>query len=339
MKNRINLFMLSGENDYLKTLLRDMHRGIVNHYSTKLFGVEITDHNYVSIADKLRTKQRTYIDMIYTEKFKSCDVAIQFGGVKARETLHHAIKTDIKDKANNIVFLETPLLGRKIDKNNSYDHYRLGLNGFLNGEGDFYNKNCPSDRWQEIAKKYGYSTTFTGWKDHTKGPILLITQLPGDSSLRHQNHGEWICNIIRKIRLHTNREIRIRLHPGLSDKGKSALFGDIKELFINNVSNIHFSTNQFSHQDFAECGIVVSYTSGTSVEAIIHGVPVVAVDQGNFAWDISSKDIHNIVNPVLAEPADVNQWLNNLAYAQWTVNEIKSGKAWSHIVQAINNKE
>jgi hypothetical protein len=96
MKNRINLFMLSGENDYLKTLLRDMHRGIVNYYSNKFFNTEITDNNYVTMTDKLSTKQRTHIDMIYTEKFKSCDVAIQFGGVKARETLHHAIKTDIR---------------------------------------------------------------------------------------------------------------------------------------------------------------------------------------------------------------------------------------------------
>jgi len=335
MKNRINLFMLSGENDYLKTLLRDMHFGIINCYSKNLLSTSVSDNNYTMIIDKLSKQEKICVDMIYAEKFKTCNVAIQFGGVKARETLHHAIKTDIKDKANNIVFLETPLLGRKIDNNNAYEYYRLGVNGFLNGEGDFNNKNCPDDRWQIIAKKYGYSPKFKGWKDHTKGPILLITQLPGDSSLRHQNHGEWICNTVRKIRQRTNREIRIRLHPALSEKGKTALFGDIKELFIKNTPDIHFSTNQFSYQDFEECGIVVSYTSGTSVEAVIHGTPVIALDQGNFAWDISSKDINNIIKPVLAETADVNQWLNDLAYSQWTVDEIRSGIAWDHIRQVI----
>ena len=52
MKNRINLFMLSGENDYLKTLLRDMHFGIINCYSKNLLSTSVSDNNYTMIIDK-----------------------------------------------------------------------------------------------------------------------------------------------------------------------------------------------------------------------------------------------------------------------------------------------
>lgn len=334
---KINLFMLSAENDDLKTLLRSMHRGILNHYSIELLNEEVTEENLTAQQRKLK-KEGFVISTIYAEKFKECDVAIQFGGAKARDAMHHVIKTDIKDKAKNIVYLETPLLGRRIVSTNWYDSYRLGLNGFLFNEGTFCDDKCPPDRWNSIKSQYAYQD-FTGWKNHKAGPILLLAQLPGDSSLRHQNHGEWIVNTIQKIRCITEREVRIRLHPAMSSKGAYQLIGEMHKLFTDNVPNIHFSKNYKLQDDFDECGVCVSYTSGSSIDAILHGVPVIALDEGNFAWDICARTIGSINEPVLAPNHLVNEWLNKLAYSQWSRSEISDGTAWKHISKYIKLEE
>lgn len=326
---RINVFMLSAENDNLKSILRKMHRGITAFYAKELLNTKLTDENLV-YTQRLLKKKDIWITNMYSEQFKECDVAIQFGSAKARDALHHVIKTDIKENAKNIFYIETPLLGRIINNKHQYDFYRLGVNGFLYGEGQFNNENSPPDRWNMLKKLYNYKD-FTGWKDHTSGPILLLAQLPGDASLRTQDMSEWITETVHKIRSITDREIVIRLHPAMSAKGRASLIGDLWEMILSNIPNIRFSNANVSlNADLKSAGICVSYTSGSSIDAILQGVPCIACDEGNFAWPISSKDVDDINNPYLADVETVQQWLYDLSYCQWSQDEIKDGTAWAH---------
>ena len=77
----------------------------------------------------------------------------------------------------------------------------------------------------------------------------------------------------------------------------------------------------------------VAYTSGSSLDAILDGVPVIPTSQYNFVWEISSHSISDIENPKLGER---EQLLYNLAYAQWSVQEIQQGKPWEHLNEYIN---
>ena len=335
---RINIFMLSAENDNLKSILRDVHMGITSFYAKELLNVDLTDKNYIEI-ERLLKKQDIWINTLYSDKFKECDVAVQFGSAKAREALHHVIKTDIKENAKNIFYIETPLLGRIINNKHQYDFYRLGINGFLNGEGEFNNFNSPPDRWNILKNLYGYKD-FQGWKDHTKGNILLLAQLPGDASLRTQDMSEWIKETVNKIRAITDRKIIIRLHPAMSPKGKSALIGDLWEMVISNIPNVEYSRPGTALQkDLDEAGICVSYTSGSSIDAVLAGVPCIACDEGNFVWPISSKNVEDINNPYLASKELVQQWLYDLSYCQWSVEEIKDGTAWAHYSKIVEVKD
>jgi len=92
---RINIFMLSAENDTLKGILRDMHRGILAHYASAKLSTTLTDSNFIQ-TQRLLKKEDLWIENIYAEKYKQCDVAVQFGSAKARDALHHVVKTDIK---------------------------------------------------------------------------------------------------------------------------------------------------------------------------------------------------------------------------------------------------
>ena len=43
-----------------------------------------------------------------------------------------------------------------------------------------------------------------------------------------------------------------------------------------------------------------------------------------------TNDLSNLENPNLS--FDRNQWAYNLAYTQWTREEMEEGKAWSHLL-------
>jgi hypothetical protein len=327
---RVNIFMMSAFNDAQRAVLRAFKDGVLAYYSQELLGQPLNKQNYIQ-NERLLKKQDIWVDALYAEKFKECSMAVQFGSVKSREILHHIVKQDIKDKAENIMFLETPLIGRVVNNKDQHDYFRIGVNGFLNGEGHFNNENSPPDRWNRFKDMYGYKD-FNGWKDHTKGAILLLVQLPGDASLRGQDMAEWVKETVFKIRSYTDREIIIRLHPAMGDKGRTAFMGEMSDLIFNNIKNITWSGGRAIPllKDFERSGICISYSSGSAIDAVLNGVPCITADEGNFVWPIASRSIDDLNDPYLADKETVQQWLYDLSYCQWSTEEIKDGTAWKH---------
>jgi hypothetical protein len=78
-------------------------------------------------------------------------------------------------------------------------------------------------------------------------------------------------------------------------------------------------------------------SSGSAVDSILAGVPVIAQDEGNFAYPISSTDLEDIDCPKLASPDEINHWLAQLANSQWSKKEMSSGLTWSHIVSTLEH--
>jgi hypothetical protein len=66
------------------------------------------------------------------------------------------------------------------------------------------------------------------------------------------------------------------------------------------------------------------------------GIPTIAMDPGNFAWNVSSRYPNEVENLKLAEAGEITQWLSNLAYSQWSVEEMEQGKPWMHLLPIIN---
>jgi hypothetical protein len=84
-----------------------------------------------------------------------------------------------------------------------------------------------------------------------------------------------------------------------------------------------------------EAYAVVAYSSGLSIDAVAEGVPVIACDEGNFAWQVAEKRLENINDMKLASEQQVYQWLANLAYMQWSPEEMLSGECWRHLKPTI----
>ena len=142
---------------------------------------------------------------------------------------------------------------------------------------------------------------------------------------------------IDKIRNLTSREIVVRFHPAMSDKGRAEFFSEIGDLFFKNYPNITWSDGKeyTLEKDFERSGICVSYTSGSCIDAILYGIPVIAMDEGNLAYPISSRRIEDISNHKLVSSTEIQEWTLSLANSQWNEQEMLNGTVWSKIYPII----
>jgi hypothetical protein len=257
------------------------------------------------------------------DRYEECDVAVVFGSWKKTPTKewkndfvrHHHVKQTIiashKDKP--LIVLETPLLGRTIAQ--IHGNYRVGLQHYMHGLADFKNKNSKSDRFDNLKLKV------SPWRK--KGEhILLMGQNMTDASLFGIDFQLWVTNTIHYLRKHTDREIRFRDHP----ENKNLMKNHIQSFAYKNVT---YSKNEDIKKDFKNAHCTVSYTSGSSIDSILAGIPVIPCNEYNFLWPISSHSLSDIENPKCGER---EQLLYDLAYAQWSVEEIRQGKPWHHLI-------
>lgn len=329
---KILVSITSGSNNTERNILRAFYDGIEKYYFEK-FGID--SHK------PLKKQHGIDLRMSYDPEIEKCDVAVQFGTVKDRNNEHHVTKQSIARNAKKIIYVETPLLGRVINKSNDYSFYRVGVNGFLNNDGVFYNEELLDQNRLDFLKSQTTIPSFPGWKNSQTGDILVLLQLPGDASLRGQKMSEWLSDTVDQIRALTDRKINIRLHPAMSEKGRAELFGELVPLFLKNYNNISWNdgTEKSLEEDLGEAGLCVSYTSGSCIDAVLAGVPVIALDEGNLAYPISSHRIDEINSPRLVSVETVKKWLIALANSQWSEKEMLTGTVWNHIVSILNEIE
>lgn len=280
-----------------------------------------------SIANMLSVECSIDIDDVYTP----CDVAIMFGSWKTREKGHHVMRTSIAQTANCFICIETPLLNRSMCE--LHTQYRIGVNGFLNNSGIFTDsrEDYPSDRFEKL------NISWPGWKKSPDGHILLMLQLPGDASLRGQNIYEWAFHTVQEIRNYTDKKIIIRTHPLAPLRPGDEFYDFFFKLHQENIIDVSLSyaSNTCLSQDFNDAYCSISYTSGSAIDSILHGIPTIAVDPGNFTYEISSHYINEILNVKEETSEQVHRWLNRLAYHQWSIEEMYNGEAWEYLYPIV----
>ena len=80
----------------------------------------------------------------------------------------------------------------------------------------------------------------------------------------------------------------------------------------------------------ADAHALVTWGSSAAVEAIVSGVPVVALGD-TIARPVSETNLDRIAMPYFPSDDRRLQWCSDLAYCQWTLDEYASGEAWGHI--------
>jgi hypothetical protein len=321
---KITVSLMSGANNTERQVLRAFYQGIISHYRQK--------HAVETLAE-LKEKFNIDLHLSYDQEIGPCDIGVQFGTLKDRSADHHVTKQSVAENSQNIIYIETPLLSRTIDEKNNYNYYRVGVNGYLHNQGTFYLDSQLDPQRLERLIDDKLIQPFPGWHTTSYKSVLILCQLPGDSSLRGQRMSEWLLDTVESIRAQSDRKIAVRLHPAMSAKGRSEFYGEIGGILFRNYKNITWRTGLTTtlKQDLDSADVCVAYSSGSSVDAILAGVPVIAMDEGNFAWPISSNTLADLNNPRLASDEEISAWMMSLANSQWTSQEMHSGQVWTHV--------
>lgn len=329
----IKTFLETAGNFDERDILTKAHRGLDIFIDTlpKIKYLETTDEeeNTVIVEQPI---QLPVNQLDISNNFNSCDVAVFLGSWKSRDRPHHLLRTTIAENARCFVVIETPLLNRKMFEKNK--QHRMGVNGYLNHAGTFFQQDCPADRFEKLG------ISWPGWKFDPGGKIVVMLQLPGDASLRGINIYEWATHVVRQLRQHTDRPIVIRTHPAHMIKDSDEFHNFVSDLTVfQPVENVSFSIGKKVplNLDLDSAYCTITYSSGSGIDSIINGIPTIATDPGNFAWEISTHYIDQVENIVTADAKTVLQWLYNLAYSQWSVEEIADGTAWAHLWPIILN--
>lgn len=124
--------------------------------------------------------------------------------------------------------------------------------------------------------------------------------------------GEWEANTIAALRKVTDRPIRYRPKPSDLQSGP--------------IAGTEYARGGSLEAHLSDCHALVTMTSNTAVDALVAGVPVFC--EGGVASVMSSGPLTNIEKPSYPDGRD--QFLADLAYCQWNMDEIEIGKPWMH---------
>jgi hypothetical protein len=331
---KINVFMATAGDQWEKEVLKNMAAGIegwIRHCAQDWMTWMPVRIGRWSQYDVPRDAH--VLEYVYTETYEPCDVAIMFGSWKTREKGTHNTRNQIAAAARRFLCIETALLGRRTDRENSY--YRIGVNGYLNQDAE----------WPEFDAQVGNTrlsrlgVSWPGWHNDPDGHIVVCLQLPGDASLRGADINDWAWRTIQQIRAITDRAITVRCHPLVSDRAFDSHSDLITRVVMDRVANVTFSDGRDRswQDDITGAWCTVTYTSGLAIDSVVSGVPTIACDAGNFAWPISSHDVRDIQDPKRDSEHLVMQWLQQLAQCQWNLDEMRSGEAWQAYLTLVQS--
>lgn len=209
----------------------------------------------------------------------------------------------LRAKGFEVLVLERGYLG------NRFEWTSLAWNG-LNGNGKF--APTPNDGGLRFRENF---KPLKPWNPQGSY-ILIMGQVPGDASLRGKDMMPWYAATAKEAAEHYNLPVFFRPHPEALKKG-----------FRQIVKGTNRSRCGLD-EAIAGAALVITYNSNSGVDSVLAGKPTLAMDQGSMAWPVTAHTIGAIVTP------EREAWAHELAWRQWKLDEIKSGKAISALLGA-----
>ena len=245
------------------------------------------------------------VELRSVDDYTVSHIAVVFGVGKKGVPVSYArgeIIRKQKEAGGQVLVLEKGYVRRD-------EYYAAGWGG-LNNRANFRNSMMPPNRWRELGMD------IIPWK--TAGDAILVCgQVPSDASVQNVDIIHWCASTVLALKkIAPEREVIFRPHP----------------LAINRTPTILHATMSTRPlaEDLRDAVYVVTYNSNTGVDAILNGVPVYAADEGSMVWDIAS---HNLPDATYPKANVLDQWAHDLAYTQWTTEEMKEGLPWEHLTK------
>lgn len=195
-------------------------------------------------------------------------------------------------------------------------HWQVGLGG-LQWVPPF---RCPPDRFKKLSTKVQYRE-----EPSSRAPIIVCGQHIGDPSHGHDHNAlvKVYSDIADQIRRQTKRKLWFRPHPdspGVKPKGYDGIDrGPLSET----LSKAHS---------------IVTLNSNIGLDAILVGCPVIHCMNAPYA-EIATRWPVKIETVRRPSKRSVLQYLHRVAYAQWTLDEVRSGQTYDFLKGTLHDKE
>jgi|TARA_Y100000022_G_C13242581_1_gene373144 hypothetical protein len=205
-----------------------------------------------------------------------------------------AIKHCMKTK-REMYYVDSGYMGNERTKSKVY--HRITKNNLQN-LGPIVDR--PNDRLSRISWKYK--------KFHPNKRNILICP-PSEKVMKFWGQPlpqEWTKNVVTELKKYTDRPITVRLKPKRNER-------------IGDKNIIH------ALEDDVHC--VVTYNSIAATEALLNGIPAIALGP-NAASVLCNSKLEDIENPNTFDKETIEGYAAHLSYCQFTKPEMQSGKAW-----------
>lgn len=155
---------------------------------------------------------------------------------------------------------------------------------------------------------------FPGWRKSGEHIVIAGSSAKYHAFFKLAEPHAWATRLVGKLKRLTDREIVYRPKPTWHE--------------AKPIGGSTFRHGGSIWRDLRGAHCLITYGSAACLEAVLSGVPSIITGPA-IARPISSVTIAgDIEHPKKAEPADVEQWLNNLGHCQWSLPEMKSGEMW-----------
>lgn len=195
---------------------------------------------------------------------------------------------------HKVIVLERGYLGDR------FEWTSVGLNG-LNGRATF----APAPR--DGGERFRSIAALQPWRQGP-GHALICGQVPGDASLQGADLEPWYAEMARRARA-AGLEPVFRQHPVAAARGYRQGPPGVRRIEGSLADAL------------AGAAQAITYNSNSAVDALLAGVPVYADNEGSMAWPVANRDVGH------AAPVEREPWAHELAWRQWTIEEIRSGAA------------
>lgn len=278
----------------------------------------------------------------YTSDLPDTDVWVQTNNTQSKSYKRYRhILDHIRRCGRPWIVVEAPVFRcnqRPADDPGAY--FRWSWFSYFRDQGIHYQEDSPPDRWERIRQEQDLE--ILPWNSPGDN-ILFMMQRPGDSSLipmieRWGSYERFVADALRQIRKHTDRPIRIRMHPLRPEQQMEILAPLLKvlpDLAVSEhstpLSDPWCSGGDSLYRDLDGAWAVVGGNSNSLVESACYGVPTFAMDPSAMAWPVANHDLGLLDEPDLGIARQ--QWLNNLGYCQWRRDEVEQGLCLDHLMQ------
>jgi Methyltransferase domain len=214
-------------------------------------------------------------------------------------------------------------------------HYLLFDKGYF-GRGMYWRVSV--DAWQPLAyfqrfkrapdrfKELGIRTE-SFQKASDEGPIVFAGACQNYSNFfKLGNVNEYNANVLNLLRQNTKRPIVYRPNPSWF-KNHHDEFQPVHELF----AGVTLSVGGSFKDVLKDCHLMVTHGTSAAVFALQNGVSSMVLGEG-IAKPLSLGPTWDSIEvPYWPSDKERQQFFNDLAYCQWTIDELKSGEAWQEL--------